>query len=119
MKVKAAVFIIVGIVVIGLSVVCFSWESGWGESSRRYDGDANTGIRQSAAQKPSHVAIALKAGLSYILFQAGASAIFLGILFEVNRKKKVATSEKAGADIKSQNSNQPAPDSDDNTNQLS
>ena len=81
-KFKSIVMIVVGIVAIILSIVCFSFKSLDYERSSMYGGDAYTGIQNAAATTSKNVkelASIVQFGFGSILLVAGLGFIGVGL----------------------------------------
>ena len=79
---KSILFILVGIVSIGLSVSCFNADDGDYVEKYCYGGDAFTGIQHAAAETGQNVRALTKVatkGFGSILLVGGLSLIVIGI----------------------------------------
>lgn len=80
--IKNRLFILVGIVSIGLSIMCFASKTGTNIRSQFYGGDAFTGIQHAAADTGENVRELSKItakGFGSILLVSGLTLIVLGI----------------------------------------
>ena len=88
-KVRSKIFMIIGVLSIILSFVCFSSEVPSGESNSIYGGDAYTGI-QNASASTSRAVVELakitRFGFGSILLIAGFTLISIGSTMPVQRK---------------------------------
>lgn len=76
-KFRSTVLIIIGIVAIGLSIKCFSFEALDYESTSTYGGDAYTGIQNAAAMTSKNV----KDLAEIVQFGFGAILLVMGLGF--------------------------------------
>jgi len=79
---KSILFILVGIVSIGLSVSCFNADDGEYVAENYYGGDAYTGIQHAAAETGQNVRTLTKLatkGFGSILLVGGLALIVVGI----------------------------------------
>lgn len=94
--VKNILFILVGIVSIGLSISCFKADTGHYVSKSYYGGDAYTGIQHAAAETGQNVQDLTKLtarGFGSILLVSGLALIVVGI--PSKKDKKVEPVENA------------------------
>ncbi|MBR5381927.1 MAG: hypothetical protein IK136_04835 [Oscillospiraceae bacterium] len=80
-KTRKALLIVVGIIAIVLSIVCFAMDKGDYQRSERYGGDAYTGIQNAAARTANNVNTLSKMcgfGFGAILFTGGLTLCVIG-----------------------------------------
>ena len=103
-KVRSTIFMIVGVLSIIMSIVCFSSKVPNGESDSVYGGDAYTGI-QNASASTSRAVVELakitKLGFGSVLLIAGFTLIGIGSTIPVQRK----TEENDSSDEPSEDDN--------------
>ena len=103
-KVRSIIFMIIGVVSIIMSIVCFSSKVPYGESNSVYGGDAYTGI-QNASAFTSRAVVELakitKLGFGSVLLIAGFTLIGVGSTMPVQRK----TEENDSSDEPSEKDN--------------
>ena len=103
-KVRSTIFMIVGVLSIIMSIVCFSSKVPNGESDMVYGGDAYTGI-QNASASTSRAVVELakitKLGFGSVLLIAGFTLIGVGSTMPVQRK----TEENESSDESSEEDN--------------
>lgn len=79
-KIRVIIFIIIGVISIGLSIKCFSYRQLDYEAKSMYGGDAFTGIQNAGAQTSKNVrdlADIVKFGFGSVLLVSGLG--FLGV----------------------------------------
>ena len=103
-KVRSKIFMIIGVLSIIMSIVCFSSKVPNGESDIVYGGDAYTGI-QNASASTSRAVVELakitKLGFGSVLLIAGFTLIGIGSTIPVQRK----TEENDSSDEPSEKDN--------------
>ena len=103
-KVRSIIFMIIGVVSIIMSIVCFSSKVPYGESNSVYGGDAYTGI-QNASASTSRAVVELakitQLGFGSVLLIAGFTLIGVGSTMPVQRK----TEENDSSDEPSEEDN--------------
>ena len=103
-KVRSIIFMIIGVVSIIMSIVCFSSKVPYGESNSVYGGDAYTGI-QNASAFTSRAVVELakitKLGFGSVLLIAGFTLFGVGSTIPVQRK----TEENDSSDEPSEKDN--------------
>lgn len=90
--VKNILFILVGIVSIGLSISCFNADTGQYVSENYYGGDAYTGIQHAAAETGQNVRNLAKLtakGFGSILLVSGLALIVVGIPSKKKEEKPI------------------------------
>lgn len=90
--VKNILFILVGIVSIGLSISCFNADTGQYVSENYYGGDAYTGIQHAAAETGQNVRDLTKLtakGFGSILLVSGLALIVVGIPSKKKEEKPI------------------------------
>lgn len=88
---KNVLFILVGIVSIGLSISCFNADDGIYVDKNYYGGDAYTGIQHAAAETGQNVRALTKLtakGFGSILLVGGLALVVAGIPSKKNEEKK-------------------------------
>jgi hypothetical protein len=91
-KFRAVVLIIIGIVAVGLSIKCFSFDALQYESTSRYGGDAFTGIQNAAAVTSKNVkelAEIVQFGFGAILLVIGIGLIGFGLTTPIGNNVEV------------------------------
>ena len=81
-KAKSTFLLVVGLLSIILSIVCFSLNIGARERDNAYGGDAYTGIQNASAQTANNVYYLnkiVKTGIGSILLVAGCAFIICGL----------------------------------------
>lgn len=89
--VKNILFILVGIVSIGLSICCFNADTGQYVGENYYGGDAYTGIQHAAAETGQNVQDLAKLtanGFGSILLVSGLALIVVGIPSSIGKRKE-------------------------------
>lgn len=87
---KSILFILVGIVSIGLSISCFNADDGDYVEKNYYGGDAYTGIQHAAAETGQNVRALTKLatkGFGSILLVGGLALVVVGIPSRRNENK--------------------------------
>lgn len=87
---KSILFILVGIVSIGLSISCFNADDGDYVAKNYYGGDAYTGIQHAAAETGENVRTLTKLatkGFGSILLVGGLALVVVGIPSKRNENK--------------------------------
>lgn len=89
-KIRAIVFIFIGIIAIGLSIKCYTIKDLDYESKSMYGGDAFTGIQNAASQTSKNVkelAAITQFGFGSLLFVMGLTLVGIGLTTPMDSKK--------------------------------
>ena len=89
-RIIGSIFILIAVLALIFSIVCFSLDIGDKESNKSYGGDAYTGIQNAAAQTATNVRILNKA----VNKISGMAFIIVGLTFASLGLNKLITNEK-------------------------
>lgn len=90
-NIRTVIFIIIGVVSIGLSIKCFSFKELDYETKSMYGGDAFTGIQNAGAQTSENVkdlANIVKFGFGSVLLVAGLGFLGIGLTTPVTKREQ-------------------------------
>lgn len=93
---RTILLLLIGIISIGLSIKCFTFDSLSYESKSMYGGDAFTGIQNAAAvtsKNVSQLASITQFGFGSILFVGGLTLLAFGLTSPLNKSNVGNTTE--------------------------
>lgn len=90
-KIRTIIFIVIGIILIGLSIRCFSYKTMEFTEKSMYGGDAFTGIQNAGAQTSENVsglASIVQFGFGSVLLVAGLGFLGVGLTSPIGKKSE-------------------------------
>ncbi len=109
-KIRTIIFIVIGIISIGLSIRCYSYKAMEFTEKSMYGGDAFTGIQNAGAQTSENVsglACIVQFGFGSVLLVAGLGFLGVGLTSPLGKKQDEENSIVEEEDTTSVDENTP------------